>query len=374
MPGPTDSQQTGARARPRLRAMDAAETKDALQSAGHPAYRGRQVFQWVYEKGAESIDAMSNLPKDLRAWLTANAPLGGVDLVEVAGDPAATQKMVLRTDDGELIESVLMRNDDAVERDDEPAAGSTAAPRRVSLCVSSQVGCPLACTFCMTGVAGYRRDLRVDEIVDQVLHARRLLADDEHLSNMVFMGMGEPLLNLDAVIGALRLITSPHGIAFSTRRITVSTAGVTEGIDALGRADTGANLAVSLNATSQDVRDRIMPGCRRWPLDDVLAACRRFPLAKRRRITYEYVLLDGINDTEADARRLAKLVHGAACKINLIAYNADDEIDLRPSPDERAEAFRAELVRRHLTVSLRRSKGRHHHAACGQLAAHRRRG
>ncbi|NQU41971.1 23S rRNA (adenine(2503)-C(2))-methyltransferase RlmN [bacterium] len=354
--------------RPILRALTLAEMTTFLQRAGHPAFRARQLFQWVHEKGADSFDQMTNLHRDLRAWLSGNTHLGGMDRVEVAGDSGDTQKIVYRTDDGEYVESVLMRGEE--DEEPEPVQGSTAPLRKVSLCLSSQVGCPLRCAFCMTGYGGFRRDLRVDEILDQVRQARQLVATDERVSNLVFMGMGEPLLNLEVVIPALRLLTAPNAYAFSTRRITVSTAGIIPGIDEFGRAATDVNLAVSLNATTQLVRDKLMPGCKKWPLAELLKACRRFPLTKKRRITFEYVLLKGINDTPGDLKRLQSLLHGIPCKINLILYNPDEVLDLKPTGEEAAEAFRVALVEAHLTVGLRRSKGRQHSAACGQLAAH----
>jgi 23S rRNA (adenine2503-C2)-methyltransferase len=367
---------------PVLRAMDLPALTGMLQRAGQPAYRARQLLQWIYEKGARDFAEMTNLPKDLRAWLAEHTTWGGLELADTVGRPDETQKLVFRTDDSHFIESVLMRGDEETEEDSddgeppakseapEPPRGSTPPRRRLSLCVSSQVGCPLACAFCMTGLGGFRRNLRVDEILDQVLTARRLVAAGEQLSNLVFMGMGEPMLNLEAVLPALKILTLPEACNIATRRVTVSTAGLIEGIEEFGRAGTGVNLAVSLNATTQEVRDHLMPGCRRWPIADLLNACRRFPLVKRRRITFEYVLLDGVNDTDADARRLAKLLHGIPCKVNLILYNDAPELPHRPTGEAQAERFRLTLVAAHYTASVRRSKGRDYSAACGQLAAH----
>jgi 23S rRNA (adenine2503-C2)-methyltransferase len=355
--------------------MDLGAVAVFLQRRGQPGYRARQLFQWIYEKGAQSFEEMTNLPKDLRTWLQENATFGGMTVREVVGPPEETQKIVFRTDDGETVESVLMREEEIEnetgEEDGEPAApGSTPAARKVSLCVSSQVGCPLACTFCMTGYGGFRRNLRVDEILDQVIAAQRLIAPDERIANLVFMGMGEPMLNLEAVVPAVRLLVSSQAFGFATRRVTVSTAGVIPGIEEFARAATEANLAVSLNATTQETRDRLMPSCGRWPLDRLVEACRRYPLTKRRRITFEYVLLVGVNDTAEDQRRLVRLVGGIPCKINLILYNRADCLDYEPTPEDQAEAFRAALAAVNLTASLRRSKGARYQAACGQLAAH----
>ena len=357
----------------------------ARPHAGHPAYRARQILQWVYQKGAQDFEGMTNLPKVLRAWLGENAVLGGMRRVVIVGGSRETQKIVFQTDDGEFVESVLMREEDdadvAKTRGTSIGRGAGAAPPvrlpacspqtgRVSLCVSSQIGCPLNCRFCLTGFGGFRRDLRVDEIAGQLIEGRRVIAPNERIASVVFMGMGEPMLNLRAVVPALELYTSPEALDVSARRITVSTAGVVPGIDELARSGVEANLAVSLNATSQETRDHLMPALKKWPIPELLAACRRFPLSKRRRITFEYVLLDGVNDTPADARRLIRLLHGIPSKVNLILYNPDEQLPFRPTSEEKAEAFRAALSKAAYAVSLRRSKGARHRAACGQLAAH----
>lgn len=352
---------------PPLKGMDRPGMVSLLQSMGEPAFRGRQLFEWVFAKGVDDFGAMTNLAKPLRQKLEQSLHWGGLDEVETVGEPDATQKMLFRCEDGEYVESVLMRG---LEEEEETSRGSTLPANRLSLCVSSQVGCALGCVFCMTGKGGYRRNLAVDEILDQVLQARKKVQEGELLSNLVFMGMGEPLLNLEAVLPALRLLIDPNGLAFSTRRITVSTAGVLPGIVALGEAQTGVNLAVSLNATTQETRDRLMPGCKKWPLADLIEACRCFPLTQRRRITFEYVLFEGVNDEPEDLDRLERLLRGIPCKINLILYNQREDCGLKPCPEDKAEAFRLALVDRDFTVSLRRSKGAKLQAACGQLAGH----
>jgi 23S rRNA (adenine2503-C2)-methyltransferase len=358
-----------------LRAMNLKEMTAFLQREREPSFRGRQVFKWVYEKGVRSFSEMTNLSKELRQHLEEKAFLGGLREVETSGDSTETQKITFRTDDNEFIECVLMRDDfmDEINDEEEEQKGSTVPQKKVSVCVSSQIGCALRCTFCMTGYGGFRRNLRVDEIIDQVLVTREKVQNNERIGNIVFMGMGEPLLNLEALIPSLRLLTDPQGMQFSTRRITVSTAGVIQGLEDFARADTGVNLAVSLNATTQKTRDRIMPGCKSWPLKDVLDACRRFPLTKRRRITFEYVLLKGVNDTRADVKRLKEMLRDLPCKINLIVYNPSDELRFEATGEKEAEAFRDDLLAAHYTVSLRRSKGRRYNAACGQLAGHLRR-
>ncbi|HBF33556.1 TPA: 23S rRNA (adenine(2503)-C(2))-methyltransferase RlmN [Candidatus Sumerlaeota bacterium] len=380
----------------RLRGRSLDELTDFVQRAGKPAFRAKQLFQWLYEKGADSFESMTNLPKDFRAWLSENAQLGGVTLEKTTGDSSATQKLLFKTNDGEFIESVIMRGEVDYEADDEeendeelseyearrlkgkqaaeiiPIPGSTPPTRKVSLCVSSQIGCTLGCTFCMTGHGGFCRSLRIDEILGQVIEARRLLAADERISNIVFMGMGEPMLNLKAVIPALRILTNAAGFNFAPRRITVSTAGVIPGIEEFVAAETGVKLAISLNATTQSLRDQLMPGCRSWPIENLLALCKRIPLTKRQRITFEYVLLKGFNDAPADVRRLKALLTGISCKINLILYNTNTHSALESTTEEAAESFRASLAKVHFTASLRISKGREHQAACGQLAGHTR--
>ena len=358
-----------------LRAMSLKEMTVFLQQEGEPSFRAKQIFKWVYEKGVRSFAEMTNLSKELRESLEEKVFLGGLREVEISGDSTETQKIRFKTDDDESIESVLMRDDfvDGMDEEEEEQQGSTIPQKKVSICVSSQNGCALRCAFCMTGYGGFRRNLRVDEIIDEVLLLREKVQKNERISSIVFMGMGEPLLNLEALIPSLRLLTDPQGMQFSTRRITVSTAGVIQGLEDFARADTGVNLAVSLNATTQKTRDRIMPGCRSWPLKDLLDACRRFPLTKRRRITFEYVLLKGVNDTRADVKRLKEMLRDLPCKINLIVYNPSEELRFEATGEKEAEAFREDLLAAHYPVSLRRSKGGRYNAACGQLAGHLRR-
>jgi 23S rRNA (adenine2503-C2)-methyltransferase len=358
-----------------LRAISLTQITTFLQEQREPSFRGKQIFEWVYKKGVRSFSEMTNLSKELRQHLEEKAFFGGLREVKINGDSTETQKITFETDDDEFIECVLMRDDfvDETDATEEEQKATSLRQKKVSICVSSQIGCALRCAFCMTGYGGFRRNLRVDEIIDQVLLAREKLQKNEKTSNIVFMGMGEPLLNQEALIPSLRLLTDPQGMQFSTRRITVSTAGVIQGLEDFARADTGVNLAVSLNATTQKTRDQIMPACRSWPLKDLLDACRRFPLTKRRRITFEYVLLKGVNDTRADVKRLKEMLRDLPCKINLIVYNPSQELRFEATGEKEAEAFRDDLLAAHYTASLRRSKGRRYNAACGQLAGHLRR-
>lgn len=341
---------------PALRGMDLAAMSALLAEGGFPAYRARQLYQWVYRNGAESLGDMSNLPKPLRAFLAGRARMGGVTLVRAQGPEGGTQKLLMRTDDGKFIESVVMRDEGA---------------GRTSLCVSSQIGCAVGCAFCLTGFGGFQRNLRADEIVGQVLNVRKqILAPDEPLAHVVFMGMGEPMLNLGAVVPALRLLIDPDGIGLSRRRVTVSTAGIVPGIQKFGAANVGVGLAVSLNATTDETRSRIMPINDTYPLAELLKAVARFPMEARRRVTIEYVLLKDINDSPADAERLVKLLARIPVKVNLIMFNQNPNLPFQPATGERLEAFAAILSRANMTVTVRWSKGREIEAACGQLAAH----
>lgn len=345
-----------AAATPVLRAMDLDAMCALMATGGFEPFRAKQLYHWVYVKGIEELDEARNLPAKLRAWLAEHACIGVPERVRVTGEASTTQKLLLRLSDGKLIESVVMRDDES---------------GRTSLCVSSQVGCAVGCRFCLTGFGGFQRDLTIDEIVGQVLAARRhVLGGDEPIGHLVFMGMGEPMLNLDAVGPAIRLLTDPDGIKLSRRRVTVSTSGILPGIERFGREDLGVGLAVSLNATTDQVRSAIMPINRKWPIAALIAALRAFPIEARRRITIEYVLLRGINDTPEDAQRLATLLHGLPCKVNLIMFNPSPHLPYEAVDAAALDRFTAVLSAAHFTVTVRWSRGREIDAACGQLAAH----
>lgn len=337
-----------------LAGMSLDELQTLLTDAGHPAFRARQLYEWLYRKTALSFDEMTSLSKDLRAWLAERFVLEYPEIAEVQGGAAdGSRKMLFRLPDHRVVESVLMNDKDWQ-----------------TLCVSSQVGCAVDCKFCMTGFGGFRRQMTAAEIVSQYLLTRRVINDNVAPRNMVFMGMGEPMLNLDNVIPAIKLLTDPNGISVSPRRITVSTSGIIPGIDRLGEADLGVNLAISLNASNDEFRSKIMPINKRYPIAALLDACRRFPLKNRRRITFEYVLLGGENDTVQNARELAALLDGIPCKVNLIPWNPDANLPFS-RPDETAiRRFQQELLDRYFTVSVRYSKGLDIGAACGQLAGH----
>jgi 23S rRNA (adenine2503-C2)-methyltransferase len=320
-----------------------------VQEAEQPAFRARQLLKWIYSRNVADFQAMTDLGKDFRAWLGQNARIACLSRERVITDEDGTRKILFRLQDGERIESVLI-----------------AEERRLTLCVSSQVGCALACRFCFTGQEGIKRNLTAGEIVDQICAARRELGPDERLTNLVFMGMGEPLANLTEVVKALEIITLDYGLNFSTRRITLSTVGLVPEMLELSRL-IPIKLAVSLHAADNETRSRLMPINRRYPLEELLAACRRLELPSRQRITFEYLLLDGVNDSPEDARKLAKLLRGLRAKINLIPFNEYPGATFqRPSPARIAE-FQKILQEKHFTATVRQSRGAGIMAACGQL-------
>ena len=319
---------------------------------GWPAYRADQVLAWLYARGVDDPAAMSDLPVGLRTQLEEGFDTRALELRHVARSQDGTRKLLLAAADGALIEAVLIPEE-----------------RRQTLCVSTQVGCPLACSFCATGALGLTRNLRVSEIVEQVLFARRALAPGETLTNVVFMGMGEPLLNLPAVSEAILLLTDPRAFGLAPRRITVSTAGIVPRIRPLLEV-APIHLAISLHATTDAVRDELVPLNRRFPLDVLLGALRAEPLISRRRpVFFEYTLMEGVNDSLEDARRLPALLRGIPAKLNVIPMNPHRDAPQRPPAREVCDAFTAVLHRAGMRVTLRRSRGADIDAACGQLAA-----
>jgi 23S rRNA (adenine2503-C2)-methyltransferase len=322
---------------------------------GAPRFRAEQVFRWLHARDAVSFDAMRNVPQDLRARLAAELGLGSLRVAEVQTSRDGTRKLRLEVAEGRAIESVLIPDGD-----------------KLTQCISSQVGCALDCSFCATATLGFGRNLTAGEIVEQVLLARRLLAEVEpgrRITNLVYMGMGEPLHNYANVVRSIRILTDPRGIDFSARRITVSTAGLVSGIEKLGREDVRPNLAISLNATTDDVRDVVMPINKKWNIAALLGAIRAFPLERRRRVTFEYVLLAGVNDTPDDAARLCALLEGMPCKVNLIPWNPHPLAPYRRPAPEAIERFQNEVKRLGLPAYLRTPRGDDIDAACGQLAA-----
>jgi 23S rRNA (adenine2503-C2)-methyltransferase len=336
-----------------LRSLLPAELVARTSDAGEPAYRGEQVFRWLHARGVDELGEMTNVPRTLRDALERDAPLTPValDVVQEARD--GTRKLRFRTHDGRAIESVLIP-DEKEGRD------------KLTLCVSSQVGCAMDCGFCATATLGFGRQLQAGEIVQQVYRATKLAG--RRPTNLVFMGMGEPMHNFDNVARALALLQHPWGAGFSPRRITVSTVGIVSGIDKLGALTPAPNLAISLNATTDEVRDQLMPVNRRWPIAALLEAARRFPLAHGRRVTFEYVLLAGVNDTDADADRLPRLLRGIPTKVNLIPWNPFSGPAFERPSAERIRTFQERVRAGGLAVYIRTPRGDDIDAACGQLA------
>ena len=391
-----------------LRSMTLPALEAMFGDLGQPAYRAKQVFRWIHQRGARSVDEMTDLSKDLRQQLaqTTRLPSMEISKVERAGD--GTRKYALKTSNGDVVEAVFIPD--------------ASADGRHTLCISSQVGCAVDCKFCLTASLGLLRNLSFGEIVEQITRVKEDLAAHPHdplpetvgveasgadrervekgeandlprrpvraqaprdakaaarvshadveprIGNIVMMGMGEPLANYAQLIPALQTMSSDLGHHISPRRITVSTSGLAHRIPKLGQ-DVPVNLAVSLNATTDDVRDRIMPINKRWNIQALLTACRRFPLPARRRITFEYVMLKGINDSDGDARRLIKLVRGIRCKVNLIPFNEHPYSPFKTPDPDRVDRFQTIVGQAGLTVLVRTPRGDDISAACGMLGA-----
>jgi 23S rRNA (adenine2503-C2)-methyltransferase len=327
------------------------ELEDLAVTLGASRYRGRQLATWMYRKGVTDPEAMTDLPKDFRARLAETHEIALPELERVTPSQDGSRKLVFRLVDGGRVSAVVMPDDG-----------------RITLCLSTQVGCGFGCAFCLTGTMGLERNLTTAEIVGQLLAANRLLEGDERVTHIVFMGMGEPLANYANLVAALRILTDARlGIGYSPRRITVSTVGLVTGIDRLGAEDLKVNLAISLHGASDEVRGRIMPINRSWNLEALMAAVRRYPLASRQRVFFEYVMLEGVNDSAEEAHRLARLLRGVRAKVNLIPFNDWEGSGFRRPPLPRILAFQAILLDAGITTTVRWSKGEDIGAACGQL-------
>jgi 23S rRNA (adenine2503-C2)-methyltransferase len=377
------------------------EWVEAIRPLGGRSFHGRQLFRWMHARGVLEAERMTDLPQELRAQL---ASLGMDRTFEIAHEQRSgdhTRKLLVRLADGATVETVLIPgvtgqksdlpsptlsreldadaaaavDDDDEERDDEPRAGAAGDSSvagehvRVTQCVSTQVGCAMGCIFCASGVAGLKRHLGPDEIVGQVLVGRSRLDPHERLRNVVFMGMGEPLHNYEATARALRLLTHREGIGLSARRVTVSTSGLVPEIARLG-ADFAGNigLAISLHAADDETRSRLMPINKRYPLPVLMAALREYPLPRRRRITIEYTLVAGRNDTAVEAKKVAKLLRGIPVKVNLIPMNPIAASTLEPPGLPRVLEFQQVLCDAGYSCFIRKRRGDDVSAACGQLA------
>lgn len=329
---------------------DMTELEELLAAQGAPRFHARQLFQWIHRRGVTDFEAMTDLGRDLRSRLGRDFQITTPDIVRRERSEDGTTKFLLQLADGKLIESVYI-----------PDTPSN------TFCLSTQVGCAMKCAFCLTGKMGIVRNLTAGEIVGQVRVLARELDMLDKRFNIVLMGMGEPLHNYDATMKALRILADEHGLAVSPRRITLSTVGVLPALERLATEPLMPNLAISLHSTTEDQRDMLVPINRRYGLKELLDACRRFPLKRRNRITFEYVMLAGVNDTPEDARRLVKLLNGIKAKVNLLPLNEAAGIPFERPSDDCVNRFAQILADHYLTVSVRKSRGRDIRAACGQL-------
>ena len=347
--------------------LAARELQELVASLGEPGYRAKQLQRWVYRRLAVSFDEMTDLPQGFRQGLAAGARVHGITAVHEVTGSDSTIKTLFALADGKTIEAALMRY---------PGAGGRA---RHTVCVSTQVGCPIGCPFCATGQQGFERNLSAGEIVDQVLYFARRLRDQSdggavradgttgHISNIVFMGMGEPLANYEALRRAMEALNSPEGFGLAARSMTISTAGLVPQIQLLSKENLQVGLTVSLHASNNALRDRLVPVNRGYPLEELIPACRQYGELTGRRISFEYVLLDGVNDSLVQARALAHLVAGLNCHVNLIRANPGASQAFRPSPEQAVLAFQGELTRLRINSTLRQPRGQGIDAGCGQL-------
>jgi 23S rRNA (adenine2503-C2)-methyltransferase len=332
-----------------IKAFTLEELTRLAEEMGWEGYRPQQIFQWLWQKDAESFDQMTNLSKQFRSQLAERFYISRLQSVRTISSPDQTTKCTFRLEDGNLIESVLLFDQN-----------------RRTVCVSTQAGCSLGCRFCATARSGFKRNLKWFEIVNQIQVLARLTGVQP--TNIVFMGMGEPLLNLDEVLRAVQVINSDYGLRIGARRITISTAGIPEGILRLAGFPRQVRLAVSLNATSDSTRSQLMPINRRYPLKTLLAAVREYIKKTGRRVTFEYVLINGVNNLTEDIDRLARLVKNIPCKVNLIPFNPFPGSDFQPPSAENLRQFARTLYPLLPAVTIRKSKGSSILAGCGQLA------
>lgn len=334
-----------------IKSMESTEFEQWISTLGFEPYRARQVRRWLFQKFVGSFEEMTDIPKVLRRTLDERAELSSIRKAQELTSKDGTRKFIFKLRDGYFIESVLIP-----ERD------------HFTLCISSQVGCQMGCRFCLTGSKGFIRNLSTSEIIDQVFEIKKELEEPSRLTNIVFMGMGEPLLNYDAVLKAIKIMISDSGMNFSKRKVTLSTCGIVPMIKRLGE-ETEVNLAISLNATDNRERSYLMPINKRYPIEALLKACREYPLSRGRRITFEYLLIKGLNDSERHATKLTRLLKGIKAKVNLIPYNPSPGIDFRSPSEDAILRFQSILIEHNYTAIIRKSKGQDIGAACGQLGS-----
>lgn len=331
-----------------LKSFSQKELEQELVEAGFERYRSNQIFSWVWQHGLADLSLMTNISKKMQQRLTEEYYVGQFKIITKNCSLDGTVKFLFELEDGEMIESVFIPETD-----------------RNTVCVSTQVGCPLGCVFCASGKKGFKRNLFAWEMTEQILKARSHLK--AAITNIVFMGVGEPLLNLTQVLNAIQLINSANGFNIGARHITVSTAGVIEGIRTLAEHPAKIKLAISLNATTDAVRNELMPINRRNPIKELIESARIFARRKQVRVSFEYIMIDGVNDKKADGQRLVKLLKGVPCKINIIPLNEMEGLNLRQSPASRIFDFVDVLKPHPMTITMRKSRGADIMAGCGQL-------
>jgi 23S rRNA (adenine2503-C2)-methyltransferase len=338
-----------------IKSLSREELTSRLGELGEPAYRADQVLQWLYEKQADSVEMMSNLSAALRQKLTSSFELNAVHALKTRSASDTTEKFLFQLRDHSLIETVLI-----------PATpGLTSSSDRHTVCVSTQVGCAYACKFCASGLDGVKRNLTAAEIVDQVLQVQKL--NGEKVNNIVVMGMGEPLANYDNLLRALKIINAPWGLGIGARKITVSTVGLVPRIRQLADEPMQIRLAVSLHGATDDVREKIMPVNKKHPLKDLLAACDYYVNTKKRMMTFEYILIDSVNDSLEQAHKLGAIARRLRAKVNLIPYNPVEGLPWKRPERDRCKMFQHTLQSHGVTSTLRMEKGTDINAACGQL-------
>ena len=339
-----------------LKSLLLSELQEQLRNLGEPSYRAGQILDWLYKKRVDTIDKMTNLPRSLRSRLAEKLPLGKIEIVRVLGARDTTRKFLFRLTDENLIESVLIPAS--------PALYGGRADRR-TICVSTQVGCAYGCKFCASGLEGFSRNLSANEIVDQLIAVER--ATGEKIDNIVFMGMGEPLANLENVLRAIRIINAEWGVGIGARHITISTSGLAPQIRKLAEEPLQIRLAISLHGATDEVRNRIMPINRRYDIETLLSACDYYNAHKKQRLTFEYILIAGVNDSDEQARLLSRHARRLSAKVNLIPYNNVSGLTWARPSEKRQEKFLSILRAQGNPATLRREKGHDIDAACGQL-------
>lgn len=332
-----------------LKELDLAETEALAAKLGMEPYRGRQVFRWIFQKGISDLESMTDLSTNLRRELSGKAFVGNIEPVRVDESRDGSAKFLFRLSDGYHVESVLIPE-----------------KRRLTLCVSSQAGCALGCRFCATGRMGFKRNLTSGEIVDQVLKSQQ--HPERRITNIVFMGMGEPLMNLKAVLKACGIMAGDYGLSLSRKKITISTVGIVHGLRKFVDRGEKFGLAISLHSADESVRKKIIPSALENDLGQIMAEARRYTYLSGRRVSFEYLLLGGLNDSTDDAEKLVRLIHGIPCKINLIRYNPVEGLPFREPDEESVHKFREYLYPRTYAVNVRESRGLDIKGACGQLA------